>query len=135
MSTGNIGFPIIFSRLLDARGWKQLEAAEKIGIGQGIISAYRRGKSAPTMDNLIRIADALGVSVDELCGRKEVSQAVVLEARTANPLPHPGVALLDEIRRKWTKADHPGRIILEHELRRLVPKSADLVLTWLKEPS
>ena len=38
------------------------------------ISNYRTGKSAPTFDQLVNLADCLDVSIDYLLGRKEDMQ-------------------------------------------------------------
>lgn len=49
----------------------QTELAEKIGVRQAAISEYESGEKIPGVENLIRLADALNCSLDELCERKE----------------------------------------------------------------
>ena len=44
------------------------ELAEKANISAGIISEYRNGKNAPSIDKLARISKALGKSADYLMG-------------------------------------------------------------------
>ena len=44
--------------------------AASTGISQGLISDYKSGKKEPTLQNLIKIADALDVSLDCLAGRE-----------------------------------------------------------------
>lgn len=63
------------TRLSEARkknGLSQIELAKQIGVSQGTISAYEKGTgqkgSGPTVEKVARIAVALGVSVDWLCG-------------------------------------------------------------------
>nr|DAD85665.1 MAG TPA: helix-turn-helix XRE-family like protein [Siphoviridae sp. ctP6113] len=41
------------------------------GLSINVISMYERGERAPSVENLIRIADFFGVSVDFLLGRKK----------------------------------------------------------------
>lgn len=62
------------NRLLDARkrkGWTQKETAEAASIHPASYSAYETNQKIPPADILKRIADALGVSMDFLCGRSE----------------------------------------------------------------
>lgn len=39
------------------------------GVGAATVSRIRTGRSVPSVERLCQIADALGVSVDWLCGR------------------------------------------------------------------
>lgn len=48
----------------------QTELAEKIGVRQAAISEYESGEKIPGVENLIRLADALNCSLDELCERE-----------------------------------------------------------------
>lgn len=52
-------------------GLTQTELAERIGVRQAAISEYESGEKVPGVENLIRLADALNCSLDELCERKE----------------------------------------------------------------
>ncbi len=49
----------------------QEELAKKIGVGQTMISYYEKGYKVPTIPIIIRIADVLDCSIDELVGRKQ----------------------------------------------------------------
>lgn len=53
------------------RKMTQTELAERIGVRQAAISEYESGEKVPGVENLIRLADALNCSLDELCERKE----------------------------------------------------------------
>ena len=65
-----IGNQIIKARA--SRGWTQGDLSEKTAIPQGTISRYESGERRGIHpENLMRIADATGVSVDFLLGRKE----------------------------------------------------------------
>lgn len=48
----------------------QTELAERVGIKQGTISEYESGSLTPSVENLIRLADVLKCSLDELCERE-----------------------------------------------------------------
>ena len=50
-------------------GATQFSLAQRSGISQGLLSLYERGEKLPGLQNMIRLADALGVTLDELAGR------------------------------------------------------------------
>ncbi|WP_330940896.1 helix-turn-helix transcriptional regulator [Bacteroides sp. MSB163] len=45
--------------------------AEKVGISKVAVSNIVTGKSSPSLDNIIKIADALNVSIAELIGEEK----------------------------------------------------------------
>jgi transcriptional regulator with XRE-family HTH domain len=51
------------------RGWSQIQLAVKIDVYPDYISWWESGKRDPSLINAISLADAFGVSLDELCGR------------------------------------------------------------------
>ena len=51
------------------------ELGSKVGMSESTISLYETGKHEPDLKTLNRIADALGVSVDELLGRAPADEA------------------------------------------------------------
>ena len=61
-----IGFGQLLEELLKSSGVTQSSLADKTGLTQSAISHYIRGDREPRGSNLVRIADALGVTVDEL---------------------------------------------------------------------
>ena len=62
--------PDIIRRYRHHAGLSQQQLADSVGVSKGFISALEGGRSAPSVDVLVQIADALGVSagaiVDEL---------------------------------------------------------------------
>lgn len=52
--------------LLDLRGMKQAELAEKAELSEAIVSNYLSGKREPKGTTCAKLAQALGVTVDEL---------------------------------------------------------------------
>lgn len=67
---------MIFSeRLKTLRKEKKLtqkELAEQIGIKQNSYSDWETGKNEPSLENLIKLADLLEVSIDWLFGREQM---------------------------------------------------------------
>ena len=52
--------------LRSARGLKQEELAEAIGVSRQAISKWEMGTGTPTLDNLVALSDYFGVSLDSL---------------------------------------------------------------------
>ena len=67
-------FMTIFSerikRLRKNKGLKQQELAEILGIKRNTYSDWENGKTEPSFENLIKLADLLEVSIDWLFGRE-----------------------------------------------------------------
>ena len=64
--------------LLTERGLKQADLCHMTKIPSSQISNYITGKTSPSLDNARIIAEKLGVTLDELVGRK-------VEAKTTEP--------------------------------------------------
>ena len=47
-------------------GLRQIDLAEKISVTQRKISYWETGKIEPNLDDLIKVSDFFGISVDEL---------------------------------------------------------------------
>lgn len=52
-------------------GLAQQEVADKLGITKGGFSAYEQDKIRPSLENLVKLAEVLGVSVEYLTGESE----------------------------------------------------------------
>ncbi len=58
-------------KLRQKKGWTQQELSHRAGLSHNAISKIEQGATKkPIMQTLIKIADALGVSFDELVGRE-----------------------------------------------------------------
>jgi transcriptional regulator with XRE-family HTH domain len=55
----------------DERGLSQVQLAEATGFIQAWISHVERGRRNPSWNNVVRLAEGLGVSVSELAKRAE----------------------------------------------------------------
>lgn len=53
-----------------ARGWTQIELARRADVNITSISFYENGREIPSVMSLIGLADAFGISLDQLVGRK-----------------------------------------------------------------
>lgn len=51
-------------------GLTQKELAEKLGVDQSAVSFWETGKRAPRGAKLLRLADVLNCTIDELFGRE-----------------------------------------------------------------
>ena len=51
-----------------ARGWTQNDLARESGLSQPSIHRYKDGATEPRLSDLVAIADAFGVSLDQLTG-------------------------------------------------------------------
>jgi len=71
--TGNLGQRI--ARFRKERGFTQVEVAKKIGLSQVLISDYERGRLHPNPDTIIKFAQVLLVTTDELLGVKDTHTA------------------------------------------------------------
>ena len=68
--------PSVFGRRLrerrEKRDWTQEKLAEKSGVSAAMISHFETGtRGTASADNLVKLASALGVSIDYLLGRAD----------------------------------------------------------------
>jgi repressor LexA len=79
--------PERLDQLMQEHALSQQDLAQQVGISQGMISDYRRGKKQPGRAVLERLDSALGVSVDYLIGLADVSRRA--SGRFPLPNAHP----------------------------------------------
>lgn len=60
------------SRIRKEHKTAQGELAEKVGIHPNVLGRYERGEATPSVEMAVKIADALGVSLDYLVGNTDV---------------------------------------------------------------
>ena len=60
-----------FREILQKESITAYRIAKDTGISQGLMSEYNKGEKIPTVQNLVKIADYLGCSVDYLLGRTD----------------------------------------------------------------
>ncbi|MCP4720213.1 MAG: helix-turn-helix transcriptional regulator [Desulfobacteraceae bacterium] len=72
-NNNDLFFPNILRRLRKNKDWSQGQLAQKAGIDLQKISKYERGVTSPPITTLVKIATALGVSLDYLVTGKNTS--------------------------------------------------------------
>lgn len=75
--TGNGNKECLAKRIREirkAKGWTQPELAKKLYVSRNTISGWETENCMPSLDNVIAIADATGISVDALLGREGLSK-------------------------------------------------------------
>ncbi|MGD9368236.1 MAG: helix-turn-helix transcriptional regulator [Desulfobacteraceae bacterium] len=72
MMIGNETFGQRMARIRKAKGYTQIELAQKMDIIQVLISDYECDKLRPYHEMIVRLAKALDISTDELLGVKPV---------------------------------------------------------------
>lgn len=85
--------------LRDARQLSQARLAELLGIDPRSYNRWERGGNVPHLDTLIRIADILQVTLDELVGRKEPSATLKIRNHELQTLCQQADYLPDEEQR------------------------------------
>lgn len=88
--------------LRESRQLTQVRLAELIEVDARAYNRWERGTIAPHLDTLIKIADVLQVSLDELVGRKPVSAEARIRNHSLNSL--------------WQQAD----MLPDHEQQALI---------------
>lgn len=72
--------------LRTARKLTQTRLAELLAISPRVYSRWETGDVRPHFDTIVRLADILGVSLDELAGRKDVSSKTAIKNPELNRL-------------------------------------------------
>src|SRR5271154_1630553 len=72
--------------LRTARNLTQTRLAELMTISPRVYSRWETGDVTPHFDTIVRLADTLGVSLDELAGRKEVVSETTIRNHELNRL-------------------------------------------------
>lgn len=59
-------------QLREAAGMSQRELGERIGISGPAVAMWESGENRPSLTNLEKLADVLGVSIDAILGRDPI---------------------------------------------------------------
>lgn len=73
-------------QLRTARKLTQTRLAELLEVSPRVYSRWETGGVTPAFDTILRLADTLGVSLDELAGRKDVRGEAVIKSPELNRL-------------------------------------------------
>jgi len=77
MSMTNFG--VNLQTLRELRKLTQLELGARASIAAASISHFETGQRSPSLESLIKLADALSISVDALLGRSPVETAAQVD--------------------------------------------------------
>jgi transcriptional regulator with XRE-family HTH domain len=129
-------FSIRLAQLIRERGWTQLQAAQRLGISQTLISFYLSGKREPLPRTISHIAERLDVSITELIGekggkgRRMPSLLKAMSSRESH-VDLPNEAAMKNLKVRWKK--HPGeRDTIKHLIAALFPRESHQILAWLE---
>lgn len=87
-----------------ANSLTQEELAEKADISRVMVSRYETGAVIPTLEVLVSLADALGVSTDYLLGRSEHESAA--NSPSSNQLKHNILSAQDDLPKNKEELRH-----------------------------
>lgn len=122
-------FGEIFKKTLQRRGLTQIETATLLKTTQSVISYYSNLERPPLRGTLLKIAEGLGVSVDELLGQKSIQMTGRLP-KSRHEAPH--VNAMEALRSRWKKKPQ-DRDTIRHLVAALFPKNSSEVLAWLEK--
>lgn len=57
------------------RGWSQEDLAKASGVGLNSIARYETGNVVPGLDNALKLAKALGCSIDDIAGLSQTQHS------------------------------------------------------------
>ena len=86
-------FKAIFVNLLQAQNITAYKLSKETGIAEGSISRWRNSGELPSAENLVKIADYFGVSIDYLLGRTEERTVGGASDRPSGPPKPPDIIL------------------------------------------
>ena len=66
-------------KLRETRRLTQAELGRKAGMAAASVSHFETGQRTPSLDSLVKLADALDVSVDTLLGRSQVEASPAMD--------------------------------------------------------
>jgi transcriptional regulator with XRE-family HTH domain len=72
-------FPAALRALRELRGLTQADLGKRAEMGAASVSHFETGQRTPSLDSLVKLADALQVSVDTLLGRAPVEATAQLD--------------------------------------------------------
>ncbi len=64
--------------LRERRKLSQVRLADLIGVSPRVYNRWENGDATPHWSSIVKIADFLGVSLDELAGRTEINDSIVI---------------------------------------------------------
>lgn len=75
----------ILVRERKSRGWSQEELASRVQVSRQAVSKWETGDALPDLPKLLALSDALGLSLDALCGRETPAETAALPPEVSAP--------------------------------------------------
>ena len=75
-----MGFMESLLELRRGKGLSQEELATQVGVSRQAVSKWETGEAMPDLNKLLALSDALGVSIDRLCGKEDTTEAAAAPA-------------------------------------------------------
>ncbi len=112
------------ARIRKEKGHTQEDLVKKSGVAISQIRRYEADNSSPTLEVLVRLAKALGVSIDELAFDKETGIAAsrLLDKELLEQFEM--IAVLDEEERQAVKRILEG-VIVKHQVEKMMRPKAE----------
>ena len=124
----------IFAELLVQKGLKPADVTRATGIHSAVFSEWKKGKSRPNTEKLIKIANFLGVSVEYLVSGKieDETENTILTTKDQRDIAKELESIMDKLD---SGEDGPVRYngqIIDDNSRILLRNALELGLTQLK---
>ena len=87
---------LILKEIREEKKLQQKDLAQKLNRTPACISSWETGKTEPSIEDLIKLADLLEVSLDFLLGRSDEND-IVEEVRDYSPLHKKMISLFDKL--------------------------------------
>ena len=88
-------------RLRTARKITQTRVAELLGVSPRVYTRWENGDAGPLFGTVVRIADILNVSLDELAGRNEPNSDAHSHNRNSTACTRKSNSFPTKTRRRW----------------------------------
>ncbi len=103
----NTDFSAQLQTLMGIKSMSQADIVKATGISRSLVSDYVNGRKSPALSNANALADALGVTLDELSGRQPVAES---------PAPPHFPADVLEVARAYAALDEQGKAMIRGAL-------------------
>ena len=106
--------------LRNKAGLRQEDLAKKLNVAQNTLSYWESGKTEPSGEALIKLADILGTTTDNILGRDEIQHVTDDEAMEYLDELHkrPEMKILFEVSRKASKQDIEATVAIIEALKK-----------------
>lgn len=106
------------AELRKAKGWTQIELAEKLQVSDKAISKWEKDSGAPSVEFFPALAEIFGVSIDYIMTGKKVEPEIITMSKIELCAKNDDVALFESLSEEVLKnSDENGKTILDYFLK------------------